>query len=190
MEKKSGITLVEMLIVFFLIALIGVTAVTTYRSSTRTFGFLSAYRDIISPVKKARAYALTNYKATGGENDRFGVMIDEKIIKLFADDGPNPYIFDDPGDTILEDLDYTEEDYSLELQFPAGDFEFPAYLYYENSTGEVRAFASKTGFPGPQLIDKKSNKFLSFIFTDEEHTRYVYVFLLSGILEGFEQSLL
>lgn len=107
MKSRGGFTLVEILLVIFVIALISTAAISNYISSTGTFNFLSKYKQIMSVIRTARSFALTNKEVANpkaGEAailpERYGVYISGKEVFLFADVGDKAMFYDKNEDDI------------------------------------------------------------------------------------------
>lgn len=107
MKSRGGFTLVEILLVIFVIALISTAAISNYINSTGTFNFLSKYKQVMSVIRTARSFALTNKEVANpkaGEAailpERYGVYISGKEVFLFADVGDKAMFYDKNEDDI------------------------------------------------------------------------------------------
>lgn len=96
--NKKGFTIVEILIMVFLIGMLGTIAVSSYLNSTATFRFLSEYKQLRSSLDVARTYAITNRQVRGEVPDRYGVCVSADSVVVFADVGDLPMQFDPDGD--------------------------------------------------------------------------------------------
>jgi prepilin-type N-terminal cleavage/methylation domain-containing protein len=92
--KTRGFTLIEILLVVFLIALMAITAITSYMNSTTTFKFLSSYQQVVSALRTARSYALSNKQVGDVMPKRYGVCIGNDGYIAFADSGQVGYKLD------------------------------------------------------------------------------------------------
>lgn len=93
----SGFTLIELLVVVFLITTLATIAISSYINSTDTFSFLSEYKNVMSSLRTARSYAITN-KATNDEvPERYGIQVRTNRIAAFSDVGDDDFAFDDPN---------------------------------------------------------------------------------------------
>lgn len=97
-RNKKGFTLVELLLVIFLVALLATIALSSYTDSTRTLNFLGGYKQMMSSLRTARSYAITNKQVGGEIPERYGVCVSSNSIVVFADTGDKPLIFDPEAD--------------------------------------------------------------------------------------------
>ncbi|MDA1060656.1 MAG: type II secretion system protein, partial [bacterium] len=95
-KDKKGFTLVEILIVIMIFGIMASMAVSTYMNATGSFTFLSGYKTIMSSVRTARSYAITNREEGGELPERYGVFFEANKVTLFADLGETPFVFDKP----------------------------------------------------------------------------------------------
>lgn len=86
-KKTHGFTLVEMLLVVFLIAVLATTAITSYMNSTDTFRFLQGYKQVMSTLRTARSYAVTNKQQADKSLKKYGVCLSQDRAIVFADSG-------------------------------------------------------------------------------------------------------
>lgn len=97
-SKTKGFTLIETLLVVFLIAMLATVALSSYTNSTGTFNFLSAVQDVMSTLQTARADAINNrQQSVGGiakTPARYGVCIGSDVALTFADLGNKSSKFD------------------------------------------------------------------------------------------------
>lgn len=174
MRNKKGFTLIEILLIIVLIGMLATAAFSAFFDTSKSFTFISEYKPIISTLRKARSYAINNRESA--LYDRYGVMIDTQRVILFGDLG-TPYEYLDEVDEIIVELDFTDSDYRFDP-----DDGFPAYLFYENGTGELTSYG--TFGPDLFLLEKSFFKRLDFRFTDDEDLeKYFYIFQVSGIVE-------
>lgn len=199
-KHKKGFTLVEILLVVFMIGLLATTAIGSYINSTETFGYIGAYKDVLSTFKTARAYAITNKKIDDIETDRYGVCVSETGVVLFMDSGDKDFDFDpETGggaggcqsvgqaaegakfDNVLEKYVFSKYKISA-LNNQKQSIQLPILIFYELKKGKTSVIkADKTAFP-------LTEKYLSFVFEypDKKLKKYVVLFLLSGLAEEYD----
>ncbi|MBD3360512.1 prepilin-type N-terminal cleavage/methylation domain-containing protein [Candidatus Peregrinibacteria bacterium] len=181
MRNKKGFTLIELLLVIAVIGFLGVAAITSYINSTATFNFLSSYKSVVSSMRTARSYAITNKDSS--EAERYGVLLEDDKITVFADNGQNPFEFDEEeeGDLIVYNKthDFSETSYRMK-PIEVG---FPLYFFYELGSGDLMTYSNGTFIPKTDL------KYITVIFYEENSDleRFIVVFQVSGLTEGFEQ---
>ena len=87
-HSKKGFTLIELLLVIFLIAVLTTVAISSYMNSTDTFKFLSGYKQVMSAVRTARSYSITNKQKQDNTTPKYyGVCIASNRAIVFADSG-------------------------------------------------------------------------------------------------------
>lgn len=174
MPNKKGFTLVEVLLITFLIGLLGVAAISAYIGSTKTFSFLSNYKNVMSSIRTARSYAITS--KDGDTVDRYGVKIGEQTVTLFADVGMTFFQFD-RGDREIKNYNFGDT-YVIESQ----DVVLPLYLFYETGNGELYSYHDNGEF-----LSKTNTKHIGLRFsaTDEDLERFIVIFQVSGLAEEF-----
>ncbi|MCX6734447.1 MAG: prepilin-type N-terminal cleavage/methylation domain-containing protein [Candidatus Peregrinibacteria bacterium] len=89
--KTKGFTLIETLLVVFLIGVMATVAIQSYVGSTKTFKFLSSYQQVTSALRTARSNALSNELQSGVSVKRYGVCIGANGILTFADTGSKDF---------------------------------------------------------------------------------------------------
>lgn len=92
--NKKGFTLIEILMVIFLISIMAVAALGSYINSTDNFKFLAAFGQVKSALSTARSYAMTNKQQNNILPKRYGLCISATKIITFADTGDNEMQFD------------------------------------------------------------------------------------------------
>ncbi|MDP2642811.1 MAG: type II secretion system protein [Candidatus Peregrinibacteria bacterium] len=199
MRKALGFTLIEILLVIALIGILSVAALSSYLNSTRTFAFVSAYKDVIAILREPRAYAVAGQTVNGVPVQRFGVKIlpgAGNDLTVFADNGTIPFEMD-AGDTIYskKDLDALSGDpskpYVLQKDGTVAAMSdenilFPIYLFYETGTGNLAIYGKKGSVL--TLISAAEMRYLAFNFLQDktDFLKYITVFQTSGIAEGFD----
>jgi prepilin-type N-terminal cleavage/methylation domain-containing protein len=199
MRKALGFTLIEILLVITVIGILSVAALSSYMNSTRTFAFVSAYKDIVAILREPRAYAVSSQTVDGVQVQRFGVKIspgDGNDFTVFADDGGTPFELDATDTTSpysKKDIDTLSGDLGRPYSFEKDGtvtlmdgIKFPIYLFYETGTGNLAVYAKKDSTVVP--IPASEMRYLSFIFwqKDTSFLKYITVFQTSGIAEGFD----
>jgi len=200
MRKVLGFTLIEVLLVITVIGILSVAALSAYMNSTKTFAFVSGYKDVVAALREPRSYAVGSQTVDGNTVQRFGVKISpdkgsEPDFIVFADNGLKPFELDeDESDKIYSktEIDGLSGDPTLPYLFEKEDstamksIEFPIYLFYETGTGNLSVYAKRGS--AVTFIPASEMRYLSFIFnqTDTDFIRYINVFQTSGIAEGFD----
>lgn len=187
-NSPRGFTLVELLVVVLLVATLATIAISSYINSTDTFSFLSEYKNVMSSLRTARSYAITN-KDTGGEvPERYGVFMATGGVTAFADSGANDFVFDFGGDPSSNDAvikNYSFADYAIQAQNSAvthDDITMPVTIFYEIGSGELTIFDGDA-----TIIDKNAEKYIALRFyeTAGDLEKYVVMFQVSGLPEEF-----
>lgn len=189
MKNKKGFTLVEILLVFALIAIIGTAAISNAISSSQTFSFLNNYKETMNSIRVARSYAITNvFTPPEGvvdpvlDSTRYGVMVESSKLSVFADVGETPYKLDTSASGVKDVfLDLLTVDlgakYTLSVDSP---LTLPLYFYFEPGTGELSAYDSGG------LLNKRC---ISMEFSDGANlTKYIVIFAISGLPEAFDKN--
>lgn len=197
-KKPQGFTLIEVLLVVFLIGVLATAAITSYVNSTTTFKFLSSYQQVTSALRTARSNALSNEQQGGVMPKRYGVCVSSTDVTTFADTGDKEFKYDlkDPGkaggcnnsdifaksstneDTKSQDksFDFASQGYVLAVD----KMDLPVLIFYESGTGNLTAINGKN-----VKIDKIANKYLnvSVAQKDGDLKKYIRVYQISGLVE-------
>ncbi len=193
LSNKKGFTLIELLLIFTLLAMLGIAAVSSYFDSTGTFGFISRHKSVLSVFRTARNYAVTNKAVNVGGTlmtpDRYGVAVIENGLALFADVGDIPFQYDLLGDEVILEkaFDFTENNHAFVMYDSNGSkLEFPVNVFYEKTSGEFSVFHNVPA-EGPTLLPKTEASHIYMVSSDldEELTRYIVIYQISGLPEDF-----
>jgi len=192
LKNKKAYTLIEVLIVFTIIGILAIAALTNFVSATRTFDFLDDFKAVVQSIRTARSYAVTNkdVHSDGEENmysGRFGVQIEEQKVTVFADNIKTPYKFDpspqdsSQADKILLMKGHDFNDTPIHLY--SDDIALPLVLFYEPTSGAFSVHDTESEI----TLD---NRCLEFRMTSDESNieRFIVIFQVSGLPEGFEQG--
>lgn len=206
-KVRGGFTLVEILLVVFLMASLAIVALSSYINSTATFNFLGGYQRVMSTLQTARSFAISNRQQSGKTPERYGVCIGVDRALTFVDVGSEGFKFDpsttdsaglenclivndtkpastESGatfDTILADKNFKFENYKLVALESDGAtaIALPIFIYYESGTGDVSIFDSKNG-----VIKKSEQKFITLTFSEgTKSTKYLKISQVSGLAE-------
>ena len=201
LKNKIGFTLAELLIVILLLGILSVSAITSYMNSTKTFEFLSSYKNVKAAITTAYTYSLAKKNVNETAPDRYSVLIEEKKLTVFADTGKTKFIFDTgngndtDNDKVLKEYDFSSTDYTMSV-FGSSEGSFfllPVALFYETCSGTL-TIKEDTGTAVNKtnaIISKKDEKFINIKFTDGVSlTKYVYVMQVSGLPEESDTPIL
>lgn len=193
--NKKGFTLIEILIVVMIFAVIATLALSTYVKSTGTFDFLSNYKNVLSSLRTARVYALTNREAGGTIPNRYGVQITETGVIVFAETGPTAFTYEPQApdlaegayDELVKNFDLAAANYRIEAfdsNFPApgSNLTLPLLIFYEIGSGEL------TVFQNPDEVPKNEHKYIVIKVYDNNSDleRHIRLFLVSGLPEEYD----
>lgn len=192
--NKNGFTLAELLIVILLIGILATAAITSYMNSTKTFEFLSAYKNVKAAITTTYSYALTKKSIDNTAPDRYGVIFEDKKITTFADTGKTEFLFDkddestENNDKVIKEYDFASTDYTMSVFGSSEDdtFTLPVALFYETGTGTltVKKDAKEAPNGTNSLVSKKDEKYIVIKFEDNVSLKkYVYIMQVSGLPE-------
>lgn len=206
--SPKGFTLIEILMVVFLIAVMATIALQSYTNSTKTFSFLAAYQNVMSTFQSARSNAISNRQQNGKTPDRYGVCVGSDVAVAFADVGDKSFKFDPTAadissagitnclitgdtspastangatfDTILVDKNFKINGYTVEAYKSDGltKLTLPIFVYYEAGTGNFSAFDSKN-----ISIKKSDEKFITVKISSGTSSKFLRVSQVSGLPE-------
>lgn len=203
--KTKGFTLVEILLVIFLIGILATAAITTYINSTTTFKFLANYQQVTSALRTARSNAMSNKQQNGVSPNRYGVCISATNVTTFADTGDKEFKFDlkdkskavgcdntdifatsdTNEDTKIQDksFDLKTQGYVMKIIEAAGikEINLPVLIFYESGSGKLTAIDGKNA-----KIDKALNKYFSVSVSQIAGSlpaRYIRIYQVSGLAE-------
>lgn len=197
--NRHGFTLAELLIVILLIGILATAAITSYMNSTKTFEFLSAYKNVKAAITTTYSYALTKKSIDNTAPDRYGVIFESNKITTFADTGKTEFLFDKDNDSdedddkVIKEYDFASTDYTMSV-FSSSEtdtFILPVALFYETGTGTltVKEDAEEAPDGTNSLISKKDEKYIVIKFADNVSLqKYVYVMQVSGLPEESDTS--
>lgn len=202
--NKKGFTLIEILIVVMIFAVIATLALSTYVKSTGTFDFLSNYKNVLSALRTARVYALTNRYEDGVLPERYGVRIDLNKVTVFADTGPTAFEYDPVEaacadflcpeesaagdyDPIIKNFDLAATNYLIEafdsnFNAPGSNLTLPLLIFYGIGSGELTVYENAVEVP------KNEHKFIIIRVYDGslDLERHIMLFLVSGLPEEYD----
>jgi prepilin-type N-terminal cleavage/methylation domain-containing protein len=135
---ERGITLIELLSVVVIIGIVSALAVPRFSDTINRLKFRSASREMVSMLRLARSYAVTN-------KSQFGVYFDQNsyIVTLFKDtDNPASAVFNAVADSIMS-VDTLPEDFVyLYTSAPSS-----AVVYRSNGTATSSSFVNFMSAP-------------------------------------------
>ncbi len=197
-RNNRGFTLIEILIVVFLLVSLGAVAINSYVNADKSYQFISNYKNALSTLRTGRLYAFTNHEIEGLDFDHYGVYIDEYCIVLFADSGSSKFKFDpDPSEELGENcvgiVEVSPANLSpqydhiiqtkkfifdkMNYKFNIDDSTMPMAIFYELSSGKVEIYDNNG-----TAIDVKS---LKIKLSDETNnlSKSISFFKYSGLSE-------
>lgn len=199
LARRRGFTLVEIVLVLAVLGLLGTIALTTFFDSTKSFTFFANFKNMMSTMRQARSFAMTNTSTGGIVPDRYGVFFeeDDKLYKifLFADTEEPPYVYKSP-DILIQNKNYTIPKDKFRMEISAKTefsndptlLKMPFTMYYEIGTGDFTGFYSTSQNPNAtEKIPKRSDNFISIKLTDTNGgiVRYLLVNQVSGLTEEY-----
>lgn len=207
--SKKGFTLIELLLVVFLIAILTTVAISSYMNSADTFKFLSGYKQVMSAVRTARSYAVSNKQQSVATPKYYGVCIAADRALVFADSGDKELKLDVapdqlanvgscnlgdapvPGanyDSIISEknFNFSGGDYAMEAKYKDGltDIQTPIFLFYETGKGTLSIFDSSNA-----IISKSDNEFISIRFYElnGDAEKFIKISQVSGLAEELNE---
>ncbi len=174
---QKGFTLIEILIVIFVMVILATSALMSFSNSAKTFDFFGEVKSFVMEVRAVKAAAESNREFDCEEE---GVLEDTFGVRIYN----NRYLILEGGCEVKE-VDLAGTDYWFEV-VAAGNLAFeldlPVDLVYERGTGNFRAFSDEV------LLSKAENPYVRVNFRDrvEDLERYIVIFQLSGLPELFE----
>lgn len=208
MKNTKGFTLIEILMVIFVLALLGTAAISSYINSTGIFNFLNQYQQVVAVMRTARSYALTNKQvanpAQAGDYilpDRYGVYIDAagKQVTLFADTGDVPSFYDGKNDDTDTQYDvvigskdvFLGKDYVLSAADSTGTntLALPVAFFYTVGTGDLVIFEKAGVSATSSEVKKSDHKCVSLLFNEAaaKRSKYIVFFQVSGLAEEYDK---
>lgn len=180
--NTKGFTMVELVVVIFLVAIMATIAISSYVNSTDTFNFLANYKNVMSSIRTVRSYAITNKQIGNEIPDRYGVKIEADKVIAFADDNGN-FAFDDDVDTKIKEYTFTK--YVNEVQdseLAHNPIAMPVKIFYASGSGELTIFDGNDN-----IVDKNENKYVVISFAEiaDGSAKYIVIFQVSGLPEEF-----
>lgn len=174
---QKGFTLIEILIVIFVMVILATSALMSFSNSAKTFDFFGEVKSFVTEVRAVKAAAESNREIECEEEgvleDTFGVRIKERSYLILE------------GGCEVKEVDLAGKDYWFAV-VAAGNLAFeldlPVDLIYERGTGNFRVFSDEV------LLSKAENPYVRVNFRDrgEDLERYIVIFQLSGLPEVFE----
>ncbi len=199
-RNNRGFTLIEILIVVFLLVSLGAVAINSYVNADKSYQFISNYKNAISTLRTGRLYAFTNHEIEGLDFDHYGVYINEHCVFLFADSGSSKSIFDpDPSEELGENcvviVEVSPENPSpqydhiiqtkkfifdkMNYKFNIDGSTMPMAIFYELSSGKVEIYDNNGTAISPDV------KSLEITLSDETNnlSKSISFFKYSGLSE-------
>jgi prepilin-type N-terminal cleavage/methylation domain-containing protein len=203
--KKRGFTLIEILLVVFIMAMLAIVAMTSIIRAQKTFTFLNTYQEIKATLRIPRSYAATS-RRVGGDNKiapAYSAKIFQDQIILFADmENPDgtPLEYDEP-DLNGDEIDYLlapiyllnsgeSQRYALEgldnypLSTEEDDDQYITLNYEPNAIKFQATYHRDFG----EVSKAVEDPYIVLRLTDQQDPnmkRYLVIFTKTGLVEGF-----
>lgn len=204
-RSTKAFTLVEIIIVLAILGFMGVISLTMYMNSTGTFTFFSNYNSIYSTIRAARSMAINNADHAGMTTERYGIYFDkdyttekEMTVRLFADTGITPYVYDELNEKEIENdlivqsknFSFSLSDYDLVFRDSAGDSILDTVMvFYEKGSGDVSIFKWNSTNLEFELIPKVDSKYISIELSQSAEKllkKYIILNQVSGLPEEYD----
>lgn len=187
LKSTKAFTLIELLLVTFLIGVLSILAFNSYFSSTNTFKFLEVHKEIMSSLRTARSYALTNRELNGNIPFSYGIYLTGTSTAFIAeveDTSQCP----DPNDTINgycgfknQGVNFLTKGYQLSVKdFNDDPVTMPVTVLYDWQSGDLHLVDGD----GVEL-SKANDKFIYLELKDPNNnlTKYTVIFHITGLIE-------
>ena len=143
-QWQFGFTMIELLVVMFVIGLISTLVVVNYRSGQKTYILARTVQQLVSDVRKAQNMALSGYNPEEQNYNGYGVHIDEddSYYIIYGDiDNNTTY---QPSDILIETI-YLPDNIGIQSVSPASGelhifFEPPQPITYLNGNDGIGLF--------------------------------------------------
>lgn len=191
--NKAGFTLVEVLVLVFVISLLSITALTNFLNSNLTLDFLANFKEFRTQIRAPRSYAINNQTLNESIPPGYGVYISEpdtegeQEVIVFADNGELQGFYDDENadfpDTIMTDGEIKIDNarYSVSALASSGELTLPLTLIYENGSAMMDTYEN-----GGVFVPKDTDKFVALKFQSERDIslyKYLVIFQVAGLAE-------
>lgn len=181
---RKGFTLVEILLVVFLIGILATAAISTYMNSTGVFAFRSAYKKVMSAISMAQIAAVTSNEINNQVPEMYIVKITSDSAVSFADVGTIPERYD-PADVLIKNYEF--DNYKIEV------FDSDNNLLDISSSGNAVSFYYSTGScdfavrHNEDLIPKGEFPYIAIKFSEIDGNlfKYIVIFQISGLPQEF-----
>jgi prepilin-type N-terminal cleavage/methylation domain-containing protein len=181
-RNPKGFTLIEMLLVFLLLGILGTMAATSYFNSSKDFKFLENYKYLTASIREARSNALTNKETSGVVPSAYGLYLDGTSLIMFADDGDYLY---EVSDTEIKAFNFTDTNYEIQVYDPGYNLlALPMTLFYETGgLGDLTIMgADGSSYYSGMESDEKSTV-IRFSDSGRDLEKHVVILNFSGIPE-------
>lgn len=177
---RKGFTLIEILLVIFVMVLLATSATVSFSNSAKTFDYFGQVKELTMKLREAKGFAESNREFANCEEPELAVLADSFSLRISND---RYEVLE--GGCVVGEVDLREFGYWMEVVGEgdlATELQVPVDLSYERGTGVFRAFEDGV------LISKAEHVYLRLRFFDLENDleRYVVIFQLSGLPEVFE----
>jgi type II secretory pathway pseudopilin PulG len=186
-RNRKGFTLMELLLVFLFLGVLGTLAATSYFNSTKDFKYFENYKYLTTSIREARSNALTNKEIAGELPSSYGVRIESDSLTLFAYNGN--------AETIIQQYSLEDTAYELSVIDPENysDLNLPVTLFYATGgygdlniiegegTGDEDTYYPAEG--GDEENSINHSTVIKFVDSDRDIERFVVIVNFSGIPE-------
>jgi len=133
-EQKTGLTLIEMMIVIGILAILFSLGAIVFNSFVKGDQIDSGVKKVISCLNEARAKTLAGYSLGGESALNFGVHFEENAYTLF-------------GGSVFDSQDQTNQRFSLDEGLIFNQIELSSgNIIFEKITGQVVGFDGDQNF--------------------------------------------
>jgi len=189
--NKKAFTLIELVLVIFIISIIGIAAFSATNSSSRkAFEFIANVEDLSNLIREARSKSV-NQKSLNIEScdDQIPHLSDSYTIRLIPDkrgEGGKIEVYQN-GCEIEYKATEIDKKYKIEIygKDTHSTLKSPIDLSYNTESGNFSLYANTI------KINKRDNKIVSIKFTDskENNSKYISIFQISGLPEVLDANL-
>lgn len=209
-KNTKGFTLIEVILIFMVLAILSVAALSNFFATNKELEFLAEFRQVLSSIRNVRSAAVNNLTFEDDLPARYGLYFslinDSQEIQIipFVDNGSNEMAFDPAEDDKLEKGQVMEGDIEddklgsslilpkdFELEFWDKDlikpFELPVLIFYETGSGDFSIYSEAVPGALGDIIDKKSINYIKMKLKRGDLENLIGIYQVSGLAEAVNQ---